>query len=105
MTTTPHLRSVDDDTPPAPTVLKSNTFEGHVVTQHRAKLTSVAGLEIDKLLEIDEMVRIVIEGTVTGVGHLVDNVTGELVRVHTIKVSDAAQVPDAMIIPGLDGQY
>lgn len=93
-----HLRAVNaDDILP-----NASVFEGQPVTLCRARLTSVAGLELDDVHQIDDIVRIVVEGSVTGIGHVVDPISGNLVRVHTVKVHDATPLAADAIVPGFD---
>jgi len=62
-------------------------FEGQDVNFATAKLTSVSNLEIeDRVLKMDEMVRMFVIGRVVNVSHAVNERTGNLVRVQTIKV-------------------
>lgn len=77
-------------------------FEGQPVTLCRARLTAVAGLELDDVHQIDDIVRIVVEGTVTGIGHIVDPISGNLIRVHTVKVHDATPLTADAIVPAFD---
>lgn len=91
--TQPHLRAVDDQ-PPAITPSGLPDFEGHPVDVARIKLTSVSDLEgpVDAN-RIDDIVRMVVEGRVVRVDHVVDEASGRLRRVQTVKVLDAVQVP------------
>jgi hypothetical protein len=95
-----HLRTVNDDdtdlqpeTPPVrPTTLPD--FEGETVTQAQFKLTSVGALEApDTAVRIDDVVKLYVEGRVTRVDHVVDEKTGTLKRVQTIKAVDTIQLP------------
>lgn len=90
-----HLHSVDatyNPTIPSPSGLPQ--FEGQDVEFTRMKLTSANDLEVsDDAVRIDDIVRLFVEGRVVRVDHAVDNETGKLKRIHTIKVSEALQVP------------
>jgi hypothetical protein len=93
MTSTNHLRPVaDDEKLPASSGLPD--FEGQPVMSTRLRLTSVSGLEVDDdVSHIDEIVKMYIEGRVVRVDHVVEEKTGFLLRVHTVKVLDAIQLP------------
>lgn len=68
-------------------------FEGKEVAFTKAKLTSAANLEIDdQVFRVDDYVRMVIEGRVSAVNHNVNDKTGNLERVHTIKAIDCQVV-------------
>ncbi len=69
------------------------SFEGQPVDGTKIRLTGVAGLEVDEVLKMDQVVRIVVEGRVTGIGHAVEEKTGRLFRVHAVKIAEAHQVP------------
>lgn len=78
---TPHWETAEGN--PA----KLPQFEGQDVAFAKAKLTSVSGLEIDdRLLRLDDMVRMYVEGRVVRIDHVVNDRTGHLERVQTIKV-------------------
>lgn len=64
-------------------------FEGKTVAQTKAKITSTTGLEVnDQVWSLDEFVRMEIEGKVVAIDHKVDEKSGLLYRVHTIKAID-----------------
>lgn len=68
-------------------------FEGHEVDFTRLKLTSASDLEVnDEAHHIDDIVRLQVEGRVVRVDHVVDEKTGHLKRVHTVKVSEAIEL-------------
>lgn len=68
------------------------TFEGQPVDYALVRLASANKLDVGEgAHHIDDMVRIVVEGRVTNVNHVLDP-GGKLVRVHTIKVADATQI-------------
>jgi hypothetical protein len=95
MSTPTHLRAVDEDHEPA-TTSALPTFEGQIVESARLKLTSVAKLEVggdDVFSRIDDIVRLFVEGRVVRVDHVVDELTGQLQRIQTVKVVDAIQLP------------
>lgn len=92
------LRAVpsDDDYAPDafPQPRQLPDYEGQKVEGLNAKLTSVSGLEIsDEVHRIDDTVRLLVTGRVTGVNHVVNIKTGRLERIETIAVSEALQVP------------
>ncbi len=95
-----HLRSVDDQEFDPDKVEASfgnadlPAFEGQQVDFARLKLTSVNDLEVlDEAVHIDDIVKLVCEGRVVRVDHVVDDKTGRLKRVHTVKVLDAFALP------------
>lgn len=94
-----HLRPVPDDdafeqdrTPQRHQDVLIPPFEGHDVEFTRAKLSAAGDLEIDAVNRIDDIVRMQVEGRVVRVDHVVDEKTGKMKRVHTIKVVDAVQI-------------
>jgi hypothetical protein len=96
MTTT--LRSVDGGGAPHAPVSTGESglpdFEGQPVDFARLKLTSVTDLEVnDEANRMDDVVRLFVEGRVVRIDHIVDERTGKLKRVHTVKVVDAIQLP------------
>lgn len=100
MTSETHLRAVGDSEydvvpGPAPTSVSGlPKFEGQEVNDSRFKLTSVTDLEVDESAHrIDDIMRLFVEGRITRVDHVVDEKTGLLKRVHTIKVIDAIPLP------------
>ena len=69
------------------------TFEGKEVEFTAAKITSVAGLEIDDAVwPVDHYVRMVVECRVVGIDHKVNEKTGKLGRVHLLKAIDSTVV-------------
>jgi hypothetical protein len=69
-------------------------FEGMSVELARFKLTSTTNLEGPEYPNhLDDVVKMFVEGRVTRVDHVVDEKTGALHRVHTIKVVDCIQLP------------
>jgi len=78
---TPHWETAEAN--PA----KLPQFEGQDVSFAKAKLTSVTALEIDdRVLRLDEMVSMYVDGRVVRIDHVVNDKTGHLERVQTIKV-------------------
>ena len=70
------------------------TFEGQDVHEVVAKIGSVNDLDLgDDVKRIDQTLRLVVTGRICAVDHKVDEKTGNLKRVHTIKVTDAIEVP------------
>lgn len=64
-------------------------FEGEEVFSTKAKITSVAGLEVgDRVFRMDESVKLVIEARVVGIDHK-PNPQGKLERVHLLKAIDS----------------
>lgn len=64
-------------------------FEGQEVSFTRAKVAGTATQEIgDRCFPIDSTVKLVVECRVQGVNHDVDQKTGKLQRVHSLKVLD-----------------
>lgn len=69
-------------------------FETKNVALTKAKITSVAGLEIGDLVwGVDEFVRLTVETRVTAVLHQVNQTTGKLERVHVLKAMDCKVLP------------
>lgn len=96
MTSDTHLRAVSDTEYELTTSVSGlPQFEGQDVECTRLKLTSVSDLELaeDTVYKIDDIVKLFVEGRVVRVDHAVDEKTGTLKRVHTIKVAEAIQVP------------
>lgn len=83
-----------EERPPANTESGLPDFEGAKVTDARLKLAAANDLEGPPLpSHIDDVVRLYIEGRVTRVDHVVDEKSGVLKRVQTIKVHEAVQLP------------
>lgn len=80
--------------PSASTASGLPDFEGQPVDETRIKLTSVNNIEHGEgeFNRLDDTVRMFVEGRVVRVDHVVDNTTGKLIRVHTIKVLEASSV-------------
>lgn len=75
-------------------------FEGQPVDYTRMKLAAVSKLETGASWHrIDDMVRMVVEGRIVNVTHVVDEASGKLMRVHTIKVADATEIPWDIELP------
>lgn len=70
------------------------TFEGKEVEFTAAKITSVAGLEIDDAVwPVDKYIKMIVECRVVGIDHKVNEKTGKLGRVHLLKAIDSTVVP------------
>lgn len=69
-------------------------YEGKEVADTKLRVGSTIGLDIGgAVLKVDDIVRIVVEGRVTSVNHVVNEKTGELVRVQSVKAIDAEIAP------------
>lgn len=65
------------------------TFEGMAVDHTKARITSIARLDIDDAVyRLDESVRVVVTCQVAGIDHKA-NADGDLERVHLLKAIDA----------------
>lgn len=83
--------SLDQDAAPAAPL---PSFEGETVHGLRAKLTSTTNLELgEDSHRLDETTRMLVTGRVTRVDHVVDERSGQLMRVETFKVVEAVEVP------------
>lgn len=70
------------------------TFEGKPVDATTLKVASPhAGLEIDAVLRMDDIVRVVVEARVSRIDHQVNERTGQLIRHQSAKVISAALIP------------
>ncbi len=68
-------------------------FEGERVAGLRARLVSTGGLELGEAPHrIDETARLLVTGRVTRVDHVVDEKSGRLIRVETLKIVEAVEV-------------
>lgn len=82
-----------DQSPPPSHLPPLPKFEGQAVHQLRAKLTSTNGLELsDDPHRLDQTIAMVITGRVVRVDHVVDDRTGLLARVETLKVVEATEI-------------
>lgn len=69
-------------------------FEGKPVEATRLKVASTGGgLEIDAVLRVDDIIRVVIEARVDDIGHKVNGRTGALIRHQAAKVISASLIP------------
>lgn len=69
-------------------------YEGKEVASTRLRVGSTAAIDIsDAVLKVDDIVRIVVEARVTSVNHVVNEKTGELVRIQSVKSIDAEITP------------
>jgi hypothetical protein len=76
-------------------------FESTAVEHTKAKITSVARLDIDdQVFRMDDAVKVVVECRVEGIDHKV-NADGDLERVHLLKALDAVVVSWDMDLDGL----
>jgi hypothetical protein len=66
-------------------------YEGRQVHATALKVASVSNLECDdRVVKLDDIVRLVVEGRVSSISHTVNDKTGELIRVQTVKAIDVA---------------
>jgi hypothetical protein len=66
-------------------------YEGRQVHATALKVQSVSHLECDgRVLKLDDIVRLTVEGRVSSVNHMVNEKTGELMRVQTVKAIDVS---------------
>jgi hypothetical protein len=103
-----HLRPVGDGEAPQYVASIGDSglpdFEGQPVMFSRLKLTSVSDLEVvDEANRMDDLVRLYVEGRVVRIDHVVDERSGQLKRVHTVKIIDAIQLPWDFNTGALDG--
>lgn len=79
-------------------------FEGKAVQTTRLRVMSATNLEIDdRVLRTDQIVRLVIEGRVNGIHHKVNEKTGDLERVQTVKAMDVSFLPWDLADPSDSG--
>lgn len=80
------------------------SFDGKVVSETAMKFSGLASAMPcdDKVLKIDNVVRVTIEGVVTGVTHQVDK-DGNLVRIQTVKPMEVEFTPFDPDDPNDDG--
>lgn len=71
------------------------TYEGKPVQGVRMRFSGMAAPVDcdDRVIQVDDIVRVAIEARVTGVAHVVDPKTGELLRVQTVKPIDMEFIP------------
>lgn len=78
------------------------SFEGQSVDFTKASFTSGTNLEIDdKVFRTDEVVQFLVEARCAGINHKVNEKTGSLERVHSMKVIDVLPVPYEVTIEQL----
>lgn len=78
-------------TPPRDEVLMK--FEGQDVHFAKMKVTSAAGLECsDRVVHMDDKVVLVLELRCTDIAHKIDQNTGRMTRLQTVKAIDAFMV-------------
>ena len=69
-------------------------FEGQIVDFTKALFTSGTNLEInDAVFRTDEIAQFVVEARCAGVNHKVNEKTGAMERVHSMKVLDVLVIP------------
>lgn len=69
-------------------------FEGKPVEGTRIKINSATqGLEIDTVLRMDDIIRVVVEARVSRIDHRVNERTGSLVRHQEARVISAELIP------------
>lgn len=84
------LTVVSDPTPIENDIPK---FEGQSVAATKATITSVSALEVgDRVFRLDQSVKLLVEATVASVQHKVNDKSGFLERIHTLKAIDTAVV-------------
>lgn len=107
--TVPEVAVTETDTPAVPQYETERAseeflyeFEGHPVHFTKAKVTSVAGLEIgDAIFRVDDVVRMFVECRVVGIDHKTNDKTGKMERVHLMKAVDSLVVDWGMDIDQL----
>jgi len=69
-------------------------FEGKPVETTKVRMSSTLGLDIQNtVLHTDEIVRLIVECRVTGIAHMVNDRTGSLERIQTLKAIDVELSP------------
>lgn len=69
-------------------------FEGKPVSATKLKITSTAGLDVgDRVLKVDDIIRILVDARVSQVHHNVNERNGDLERVQTAKALAVEIVP------------
>jgi hypothetical protein len=69
-------------------------FEGKHVATTKVRLASTLGLDINNVvLHTDDIVRIVVEARVTGISHQVNERSGDLERIQTLKAIEVTLTP------------
>jgi hypothetical protein len=101
----PYLRAVDDRDTTSETSSGLPAFEGQDPAFARIKLIGVNNLEAaeEEFNHIDDTVRLYVEGHVTRVDHAVDGPSGKLVRIQTVKITQAVTLPWNFDTGVLDG--
>jgi hypothetical protein len=80
-----------DEKPPSKAI---PFFEGQIVDFTKASFTSGTNLEIDDaVFRVDEVVQFVVEARCAGIAHKVNEKSGAMERVHTMKVIDVLPIP------------
>lgn len=84
-----HLASVGEEAVP-----EVPMFEGKPVEATTLKVTTAgSGLEIDGVLRMDDIIRVVVEARVSDIRHLVNERTGALIRHQSARVITASLIP------------
>lgn len=95
MTIYADMPSIDDEpfAPPAPE-RELPPFEGQTVHETKVKMASCPDVDMgsEDPLRIDQTIRMLVTARVARVDHVVNDKTGHLQRVHTLKVVDAMPV-------------
>lgn len=76
--------------PPAPPPIM---FEGEPVEAIRAKITAPTSVDMGRTHRIDDTVHFMVTGKVTRVDHVVEERSGRLFRIETIKVVLTDEMP------------
>lgn len=89
------LHAVPDEPQPAdPHPGMIPNFEGKDVATTRVVIGSTATLDFDQVVvRHDDLVRVIVEARVVGIGHQVNPVTGQLERIQRLKPVEAALTP------------
>ena len=73
-------------------------FEGKDVATTKVRMSSTLGLDFQNtVLHTDDVVFLVVEARVTGISHQVNERSGELERVQTLKAIDVTLHPNGVI--------
>lgn len=66
-------------------------FEGKTVATTKVRMSSTLGMDIQNtVLKTDDVVYLVVEARVTGISHQVNERTGDLERVQTLKAIEVS---------------
>lgn len=78
-------------------------FEGHEIGLTTAKIASASVLLEDRVLSVDDVITLNVKVRCVGIGHDVDDKTGQLARVHKLKVLDVDFAKWDALDPSDDG--